>query len=82
MIDMNECSFHVGKDFNRVLKLLANIMCFPQLCGRGHDNVDLDEVVWAALGNKNLLGNHLLNDRWDSSSHGTHARCRSSRCRC
>jgi len=71
VVDVNECSFHVGEYLDSVLKLLANIVCFPQRCGCGHDDVDLDEIVWAALGNKNLLGNHLLNYRWGSSSHAT-----------
>jgi hypothetical protein len=50
VIDVNECSFHVGEDFDRILKLLTDVVRFPQRCVRGHDNVDLDEVVWAALG--------------------------------
>lgn len=49
MIDVDERSLHVGKDFNRILKFLANIMRFPQRCACIHDDVDLDEVVWTAL---------------------------------
>lgn len=49
VIHVNECSFHVRKDLNRILKLLANIVRFPQRCARVHDDVDLNEVVWAAL---------------------------------
>lgn len=49
VIDVDERSFHVGKYFNRILKLLANVMRLPQRCACTHDDVDLDEVVWAAL---------------------------------
>ena len=49
MIDVDEGSFYVWKDFDRILKFLAEIMCFPQWCARVHDDVDLDEIVWAAL---------------------------------
>lgn len=55
MINVDESSFHVGKDFNSVLKLLTDVMCFPQRCACVHDNIDLYEVVWAALENKILL---------------------------
>ena len=49
VINVDECSFHVGKDLNRILELLANVMCFPQWCAGIHYDVDLDEVVWTAL---------------------------------
>ena len=49
VIYVNECSPHVREDLNRILKLLANIMRFPQRCARVHDDVDLNEVIWAAL---------------------------------
>ena len=49
VIHVNECSLHIRKDLNRILKLLANVMRFPQRCARVHDYVDLDEVVWTAL---------------------------------
>lgn len=49
MIDVDECALHVGKDFNRILELLANIVCFPQRSTCVHDDVDLDEIVRAAL---------------------------------
>ena len=49
MINVHECSFHIGKNLNRILKLLTNIVCFPQGCARIHYDVDLNEVVWAAL---------------------------------
>ena len=49
VINVDECSFHGGKDLNRILELLANVMCFPQWCAGIHYDVDLDEVVWTAL---------------------------------
>jgi len=49
VIDMDERSLDTGKYLNRVLKFLANIVCFPQRCACIHDDVDLNEVVWAAL---------------------------------
>ena len=49
VIHVDECSLYVGKDLNRILELLADVMRFPQRCACVHDNVDLDEVVWTAL---------------------------------
>jgi hypothetical protein len=49
VINVDERPLHIGKDLNRILELLANVMCFPQRCARIHDDIDLDEIVWAAL---------------------------------
>ena len=49
MINVNECSLHIREDLNRVLKLLTDIMCFPQRCACVHDDVDLNEIIWATL---------------------------------
>jgi len=54
VINVDECSLHVGKDLNRILELLANVMRFPQRCACIHDDVDLNKVVWSALANKVL----------------------------
>lgn len=54
VVNVNERSFYIGKDLNRILEFLAEVMCFPQRCVGIHDDVNLDEVVWAALGNENL----------------------------
>jgi hypothetical protein len=52
VIHVNECTLNVWKNFNRVLELLADIMRFPQRGVCVHNNVDLNKVVWAALGSK------------------------------
>lgn len=49
VVNVNERSFHIGKDLDRILELLADIVRFPQRCACIHDDVDLNEVVWAAL---------------------------------
>jgi len=57
VINMDERSLDTGKYLDRILKLLANIVCFPQRCACSHDDVDLNEVVWAALMCGNLVRN-------------------------
>lgn len=49
VVNVDECSLHVRQDFNRVLKLLADIVCFPQGRASLHDDINLDEVVWSTL---------------------------------
>lgn len=49
VIDVNECSLHIRKDLDRVLQLLTDIVCFPQRCASVHDDVDLNEIIRAAL---------------------------------
>jgi len=49
VIDVDECSLYIGEDLNRILELLANVMRFPQRCACIHDDVDLNEVIWAAV---------------------------------
>ena len=50
MVDMDECTLDIGQNLNLVLKLLADIVCFPQGCRSVHDNVHFDEVVRTTLG--------------------------------
>jgi len=54
VVNVDECPLHVGEDLNRILELLADVMCFPQRCACIHDDVDLNKVVWAALACKIL----------------------------
>ena len=54
VINVDECSLHIGKDLDGILKLLANIVRFPQRCACIHDDVDLNEVVRAALAHRIL----------------------------
>jgi len=68
MINVDECSFHVGKDLNSVLKLLADIVRFPQWRACVHGNIYLYEVVWAALENKRLLENRPPDSEIDRKS--------------
>ena len=45
MVDMHERTIHVGKHFDLILQLLADIMRFPQGRARVHDDVDLDKII-------------------------------------
>lgn len=45
IVHMNECTFNVGQNFNLVLQLLAEVVCFPKGGVFIHDNVNLDEVI-------------------------------------
>jgi len=67
VINMDECSLHVGKDLNRVLELLANIMCFPQRRARIHDDVDLNKVVWATLTHGDPVRKCPPNSEWGAA---------------
>ena len=45
MINMHKGTFDIRKDLNFILKLLTNIVGFPQWGGCVHDNVHLDDIV-------------------------------------
>jgi hypothetical protein len=45
MIDMYEGSLDIGEYLDSVLKLLTNIMRFPQGRVGTHNHVDLDKIV-------------------------------------
>ena len=45
MIDMYEGSLDIGEYLDSVLKLLTNIVCFPQGRVGIHNDVDLDKIV-------------------------------------
>lgn len=64
MVNVDECSLHVGKDFDCILKLLADIMCLPQRGARIHNDVDLNEVVRAALKLRKSMRKRLFDFKW------------------
>ena len=49
VVNVHEGSFDIRECFDLVLKLLRDVVSFPEGRLGGHDHVDLDEVVWSAL---------------------------------
>jgi len=45
MVDMHERAIYVGKHFDLILQLLADIMRFPQGRARVHNDVDFDKII-------------------------------------
>ena len=44
MIDVDECSLHIGENFDLILELLADIVGLPQRRSSLHDNIDFYEI--------------------------------------
>lgn len=49
MINMHKCPFHIRQDFDPILELLADIVCFPKGSVCIHDDVNFHEIVGATL---------------------------------
>lgn len=45
MIDVDECSLHIWKNFDLILELLADIVGLPQWGISGHDDINLYEII-------------------------------------
>lgn len=49
IVNVHKASFDIRQDLNLILQLLANIVCLGEGGIFVHHDVDLHEIVWAAL---------------------------------
>ena len=45
MIDVDECSLHIGENFDLILELLADIVRLPQRRISVHDDINFYEII-------------------------------------